>query len=73
MRSGNRAQVEASAQALSNLHRPSLDLHRELAKDAGVSDLVRSTNYLHVYSSEKALADKSFTEGLRNRLSGIEA
>lgn len=73
VRSGNRAQVEASAQALSNLHRPSLDLHRELAKDAGVSDLVRSTNYLHVYSSEKALADKSFTEGLRNRLSGIEA
>ncbi len=72
VRSGSKQQVEASAAALSNLHRPSLDLHRELAKDAGVSDLVRSTNYLHVYSSEKTLADKSFTEALRNRLSGIE-
>ena len=73
IRAGNPPQVEASAIALSNLHRPSLDLHRELAKDAGVSDLVRSTDYLHVYSSAKALADKHFTEALRNRLSGIEA
>ena len=73
VRCGNKTQVEASATALSNLHRPSLDLHRELAKDAGASDLVRSTDYLHVYSSKKALADKDFTEALRNRLSGIEA
>ena len=73
IRAGNVEQVEASAIALSNLHRPSLDLHRELAKDAGVSNLVCSTDYLHVYSSAQTLADKQFTEALRNRLSGIEA
>ena len=31
------------------LHGTALDLHRMLARDAGLADLVRSTGYLHVY------------------------
>ena len=72
VRAGNETKVVASATALSHLHRPSLDLHRELAKDAGVSDLVRSTDYVHVYSSEKTFQDSHFTESLRTRLNDIE-
>ena len=49
MRSGSLTSVEAAAEALSMLHTPSLDLHRELAREAGVSELIRSCGYLHVY------------------------
>jgi len=37
VRSGSIASVEAAAEALSTLHTPSLDLHRQLAHQAGVS------------------------------------
>jgi len=49
VRSGTVARVEAAAKALSMLHGPALDLHRELAREAGVSDIVRGCDYLHVY------------------------
>ena len=73
VKSGNRTQVENSSRALSELHRPALDLHRELANDAGVADLVRSTDYLHVYSSQAAFDDARYTQGLRSRFGGVEA
>jgi len=59
VRAGTEAQVAAAAEALSMLHGPSLDLHRELAREAGVSDLVRGCDYLHVYRRARAdrLAD----------------
>jgi D-amino-acid dehydrogenase len=49
VRSGSLESVEAAADALSMLHSPSLELHRELAREAGVADVVRSCSYLHVY------------------------
>jgi D-amino-acid dehydrogenase len=54
VRTGSEASVEAAAEALSMLHSPSLDLHRELAREAGVEDLVRNCDYLHVYRSARA-------------------
>ncbi|MBW2270678.1 MAG: FAD-binding oxidoreductase [Deltaproteobacteria bacterium] len=48
-RSGSLASVEAAAEALAMLHAPALDLHRELAREAGVQDLIRSCGYLHIY------------------------
>jgi D-amino-acid dehydrogenase len=54
VRSGTVARVEAAAEALSMLHGPALDLHRELAREAGVSDIVRGCDYLHVYRQVNA-------------------
>lgn len=56
LRSGSERSVTAAAAALSMLHSPSLELHRELAASAGVADLVRDCGYLHVYS--KAVPDR---------------
>ena len=49
VRSGSLASVEAAAEALSMLHSPALALHRELAREAGVEELIRSCGYLHIY------------------------
>ena len=49
VRSGSVASVEAAAEALSMLHSPALDLHRELAAEAGVGDVIHACSYLHVY------------------------
>jgi D-amino-acid dehydrogenase len=59
LRSGTVEKVEAAAEALAMLHGPALDLHRELAREAGVGDLVRGCDYLHVYRQARAdrLAD----------------
>ncbi len=54
VRSGTVAKVEAAARALSMLHGPALDLHRELAREAGVGDLVRGCDYLHVYRTARS-------------------
>ena len=54
VRAGNLARVTASAKALAALHAPSLDLHRRLAAEAGVADLVRDCNYMHVYREARA-------------------
>jgi len=50
---GSVASVEAAARALSALHSPSLDLHRELAARAGVPELVKGCDYLHVYTDSQ--------------------
>ena len=49
VRAGNLERLEVSSAALAALHAPALDLHRMLATDAGIADLVRSTGYIHVY------------------------
>lgn len=49
VRAGSAASVEKAADALSMLHSPSLDLHRELARTAGVGELIHSCHYAHVY------------------------
>ena len=49
VRAGNLERLEASSTAMAALHGPALDLHRMLATDAGIADLVRSTGYIHVY------------------------
>ena len=50
VRAGNLERLESSSAAMAALHGPALDLHRTLARDAGLADLVRSTAYIHVYS-----------------------
>jgi D-amino-acid dehydrogenase len=49
VRSGTLEKVQRSADALSYLHTPALELHRELSASAGAADLVRGCDYLHVY------------------------
>ena len=49
-------QRRASA-ALAALHAPTFDFHSQLAKDAGVAELVAPVEYLHVYGSEENYAD----------------
>jgi len=54
IRSGTLEKVQRSADALSWLHTPSLELHQELAGAAGVTNLVRDCDYLHVYRDASA-------------------
>ena len=54
VRSATLEKVQRSADALSYLHTPSLELHRELAASAGAADLVRDCDYLHVYRDASA-------------------
>ena len=51
VRAGSEASVERAADALSMLHSPALELHRELANDAGVGDLIRNCGFLHLFRS----------------------
>ena len=53
VRAGKLEAVEEAAKALSALHSPGLELHRELAKDAGVAELVRDCGYLHIFRDTK--------------------
>ena len=53
VRAGNLKQVETSSAAMAALHAPALDLHRMLARNAGLADLVRSTAFIHVYSRSR--------------------
>ena len=70
IRAGNEAQLEKSVPALASLHRPSLDLHRELANEAGSANLIHGCDFMHVYSSEKSFADSSYGHLMRNRHGG---
>lgn len=56
VRSGSVASVEKAADALSMLHTPSLELHRQLAHEAGVSDLLHTCGFVHIY--RRAVADR---------------
>ena len=49
VRSGSEAAVVRAADALSMLHGPALELHRELAADAGVGDLIHTCGFLHLF------------------------
>jgi D-amino-acid dehydrogenase len=51
VRSGTPDRVAAAAAALSMLHTPALELHRALAVDAGVADLIRDCDFLHIYAA----------------------
>jgi D-amino-acid dehydrogenase len=53
VRTGSEASVTAAAAALSMLHTPALELHRDLARAAGVSDLVQDCGFLHVYRTAR--------------------
>lgn len=50
VRAGRLDRLDAASAALAALHGPALDLHRMLAREAGIADLVRGTGYVHVYT-----------------------
>ena len=56
VRSGSEAAVVRAADALSMLHTPALELHRELATDAGVGELIHTCGFLHLFP--QAAADR---------------
>ncbi|MDX1433959.1 MAG: FAD-binding oxidoreductase, partial [Gammaproteobacteria bacterium] len=56
---------EAAADALAMLHAPTVDLYQELARAAGVPDLVRPSDYLFVYGSEKSYASSKYGWDIR--------
>ena len=57
VRAGNWEKLRESADALSALHTPSVDLHKDLAATSGDPGLISSTDYLHIYKSEQAFAN----------------
>ncbi len=54
VRAGRLDRLEAASAAMAALHGPALDLHRMLAREAGIADLVRATGYVHVYPRTRA-------------------
>lgn len=60
--------VRAAAAALRDLHATAADDHLAQAEDAGCSDLVTRSDYLHVYRSSDALAQDRLAWDLRREL-----
>ena len=48
--------LELSSQALRNLQKTSLKIHKELIKEAGANNLLRETGWLKIFRSEKSFA-----------------
>ena len=65
IRAGTPQRVEAAADALAMLHSPTVDLYQALAREAGVADLVRPSDYLHVYGSEASYAGSEYAWRIR--------
>ena len=63
--STERAQIEATADALSALLRQTFDAHLPLARHAGCSDLIRQTGYVVVYDSDQAYRGDAYAWKLR--------
>jgi D-amino-acid dehydrogenase len=63
--------VRAAAAALRDLHGTAVEDHLAQAADAGCSDLVTTSDYLHVYRSSDALAQDRLAWDLRREL-GIQ-
>ena len=53
---GDAEHQRRAAQALAALHAPTFEFHSQLARDAGVPELVAPVEYLHVYGSEEGYA-----------------
>ena len=51
---GDAGHQRRAAAALATLHAPTCELHAQLARDAGVPELVAPVEYLHVYGSEES-------------------
>jgi D-amino-acid dehydrogenase len=62
--------VAAQARALRPLTGPTVAMHRELARDAGVEDLIQQVGHLHVYKSDAAHAKDDAGMALR-RAAGV--
>ena len=53
---GDAGHQRRAAAALAALHGPTCELHAQLARDAGVPELLAAVEYLHVYGSEESYA-----------------
>ena len=53
---GDAGHQRRAAAALAALHAPTCELHAQLARDAGVPELLAPVEYLHVYGSEESHA-----------------
>ena len=53
---GDAEHQRRAAAALAALHAPTCELHAQLARDAGVPELLAPVEYLHVYGSEASYA-----------------
>jgi D-amino-acid dehydrogenase len=67
-KSSSLPQVRAAAAALRDLHGTAADDHLAQAADAGCSDLVKRSDYLHVYRNSDALAQDRLAWDLRREL-----
>lgn len=71
VRAGQRDRVREIAAALRQLTEPTVPLMRELARQAGVPDLIQHQGHLYAYRSEKALDADGFSWDLR-KANGVE-
>ena len=67
VRHGTTSEVERISGALSPLVSGALEAHRDLAEEAGVSDLLSQEGWLKVYASEKAFEGSALERRLMQR------
>ena len=71
VRAGTPERVAGQARALRTLLAPTVDLHRELARAAGVPSMIRRNGHLFAYKSDAAFAKDAAAMELR-RANGVE-
>ncbi len=65
---GRAGRIEPAARALQTLCDPSVDLYRQLADEVGAAELIRESDYLQVYESEKKFARDGDEMRLREKM-----
>jgi D-amino-acid dehydrogenase len=65
VRAGTPERVAVQARALRTLLAPTVDLHRALARDAGVPGMIRRNGHLFAYKSDEAFAKDAAAMDLR--------
>ena len=65
MRAGQVDKIPAISDALFALNNPTVDLYKDLARAAGVTELIRDSSYLHVYRKLEAADPDGFSWRLR--------
>jgi glycine/D-amino acid oxidase-like deaminating enzyme len=65
VRAGTPGRVLQIAAALRPMVKPTVDMHRALARDAGVEDLIRHVGHLHAYRSDEGFAKDAGAMALR--------
>ena len=67
LKAGNRKQFNLACEALSALHSPALNLHKEMASQAESSHMIHDCDFMHVYTSEREYQQSRYQWDIRTQ------